>query len=476
MPSSDERDDWLGLTLNLQKSVWDPVQSLDYTGYILVTFPLLLVKLTQAKALKYSRSCKKMRRRALKKKPIHVHDLQVVCGQTQSTDKQVELMRLKTNWLRHAKALALASPVHTTVLREEAIEELDWWIELPSKPEEMQRSLLDFDLENPIRIETDWSSLGLAACWVNEQCQVLDHYHEYVMASSTEHNNKGETRGITQGVTQLAIAHDWRDRTIVASNDNVVAVSYCNKQGGRIPALFWDLEPFFQMLRARNLKFLAVWLAGEDNASADSHSRREDVREEWSLADPAFLYLEQLWGPHSVDSFASATNTRLSLYYAWGLDVHSLGRDFFSHHVAQSENVYANPPFKLIPKLLTKIASEWLRVTVLLPFWPSRAWWPSMLLLLAGWPCVFPETSEIYVSARGEQADYNPRWSTVAVRLSGVPPEVKGFRKTLSKLSSTSRSEILRERVPHWRITNDTGAGSSSEQTIEELSWILFFI
>jgi hypothetical protein len=467
--------DWLGLTVNLQKSILFPRISLEFIGYILITLPLS-ARLTPAKAKKYASYAKKMRKRALKGKPVHGHDLMVVCGQTQSTAGCVENMRLKTNWLRFAKAQALRSPSHTTILEQGAIEELDWWIALPNNPEESQRSLLGFDLECPIRIETDWSSKGLAACWVNDQRQVLDTYHEYVMASSQEHNNKGETRGITQGVTHLAVAHDWHDLTIVASNDNVVAVSYCNKQGGRVPALFWDLEPFFQMLRARNLKFLAVWLAGEDNVSADTRSRREDVRQEWSLAPEAFQHLEATWGLHSLDGFASATNSRLPRYFSWGPDCNSQGRDFFNQQVATSENLYANPPFSLIPRLLTRIASSRLNVTLLVPFWPSRAWWPSMLLLLADFPVVFPETAEIYISARGERIDFTPRWSTIAVRLSGTASDCKDFRKLLSTLSLTSIRGTLKAGALRWPTTSSCGASSSSERTIKELSWILFSI
>ena len=468
--------DWLGLTLNVAKSVWDPRTSLDFIGYILETVPVLKARLTEAKAKKYAQSCKKMIKRAKKGKPIHLHDLQVVCGQVQSTDRCVALMRLKSNWLRWSKAQAMKSPDHTFVLPKEAIEELIWWIELPNRPEEMWRSLQELDLKNAWKVETDWSGMGLAACWVNEQRQVLDFYHEYVMASSTEHNNKGETRGITQGVTQLVIAQDWRNGTIVASNDNVVAVSYCNKQGGRVPELFWDLEPFFRLLRTRNLKFLAVWLAGEDNVSADQRSRREDVREEWALATPAFQFLESCWGPHSLDAFASATNTRLPRYFAWGLDVNSLGRDFFRQELKSAENLYANPPFNVIPKLLMRVASSSLQITLLMPFWPSRAWWPSMLLLLADWPCVFPRTSEVYVSARGERTDFNPRWSTIAVRLSGDPCVAKDFRKTLSKHSSSSIRKTLRDAALPWRRTSDTGEVLWSEQTISELSSILSFM
>ena len=222
--------DLLGFVLNLKKSEWLPDQEREWLGTDIRTRTLEF-RLTADKAKKYAKTAKKLEKKGMQGKPAHVHELRVMCGQIVSTGEYVEWTRLRSNYIRWSLREALASPQQCVLLSPEAVEELRWWRALPHNPEEARKSIEPLDLESAIRVETDWSGFGLAAAWVDGLGRVIDYHHQFVAVDSPEHNNVGETRGITEGIVALAVEHNWRRCTVHVLNDNVTAVAYVNNKG-----------------------------------------------------------------------------------------------------------------------------------------------------------------------------------------------------------------------------------------------------
>ena len=63
-------------------------------------------------------------------------------------------------------------------------------------------------------------------------------------------------------------------------------------------------------LLSQGLWLYCTHLAGVLNVRADRASRWRDDRSEWRLSQEAWLQIEDLHGPHSVDLFASRRNTQ----------------------------------------------------------------------------------------------------------------------------------------------------------------------
>ena len=460
--------DWLGFAINFKKSEWEPCQQLEWLGTLIVS-PSLEFRLTKEKATKYARQAKKLIKKTQKGKYAHVHELRVMCGQIVSTGMYVEYARLRSNWIRWSLRCALKTTDQAVLLKEEALEELRWWRNLPKDPEAAKRSVEPLQLEKAIRVETDWSGFGLAAVWVNSLGQTMDVHHQFVPHNSPEHNNVGETRGITEGLRALILAHDWKECTIQVFNDNITAVSYVNNKGGRFPWLFTLLDPFYAELKARNIQVLATWIAGEENELADAYSRIQSASSEMSLAPHFFQVLETCWGPHSLDCFATNLNTQLPRYFSWGPESNSVGRDFFKQQIGSGELLYGNPPFRMIPQVLRKIQEERLEMTVLLPLWPSRPWWPTMLRLLCAMPMCLPATAEAWRDARLLRGSFTPRWSTIAVRLSGGSSTTLDFRRSISMVSSEHLRRMLLAKGDPWRSMTPSGETSFDERKLDAL-------
>ena len=460
--------DWLGFAVNFKKSSWIPAQVMEWLGTNIHTRSLEF-HLTQDKAKKYAKQAKQLLKKGERHKQVHVHELRVMCGQIVSTGEYVEWSKLRSNWIRWALRQALKAPTGTVLLPEEAVEELLWWCALPHNPEEAKRSFAPVEMEEAIRVETDWSGYGLAAAWVNELGDVVDHHHQFVRLDSPEHNNVGETRGITEGVLALALSHNWRNCTVHVFNDNVTAVSYVNRLGGRFPWLFELLEPFCREMRSRNIQVVATWLAGEDNTLADRLSRQQANPRERSLHPHLFEWLELQWGPHTLDCFATRLNTQVPRYFSWGPDANAVGRDFFKQQALSQENLYGNPPFPLIARTLKKILEEGLEMTLVLPLWPSRPWWPLLLRLLVAFPTVLPMSPEAWRDARLEPSRFTPKWCSIVCRLSGSGFRRQDFQRSISKASWQDIRRILVESVERTARMLPSGVASFNEHKIEEL-------
>ena len=103
----------------------------------------------------------------------------------------------------------------------------------------------------------------------------------------------------------------------------------------------------------------------------------------YSLRDEWFAYLDGLWGPHTVDRFASAENCQ-------PLGAPHAGRfcSQYFHPDAEwtdalslpwgAENNWAFPPVHLVGSAVTHIRACAASATLVFPWAPWASWWPSL--------------------------------------------------------------------------------------------------
>jgi hypothetical protein len=88
-----------------------------------------------------------------------------------------------------------------------------------------------------------------------------------------------------------------------------------------------------------------------------------------------FSQITKKFGTPKFDLFASSQNYKCNRYASWKLDPYSEIVDAFTfswHDI----NFYAFPPFSLVSKVLEKIISDKAKGIVVVPHWPSQAWYP----------------------------------------------------------------------------------------------------
>ena len=123
-------------------------------------------------------------------------------------------------------------------------------------------------------------------------------------------------------------------------------------QVGSIVVELQDLAlSVFLFTAHRQIQLNLIWLPRRQNAQADFFRNVIDF-DDYSVHDDVFKQLEQLWGPHSIDRFASSCNAKLSRFNSRFLQLGTEAVDTFTQEWS-SENNWLVPPVSLVGRLLS---------------------------------------------------------------------------------------------------------------------------
>lgn len=215
--------------------------------------------------------------------------------------------------------------------------------------------------------------------------------------------------------------------------DNTSAVSYINKKGGSRSRDLCSISlEINKWCEERNLNLHAVYLPGSANFRADIESRRPLASGDWRLSSQAFQKIQKIWHLR-VDLFASTWNAQLPVFVSWFPQPGASRVDAFSLCWKDLQG-YCFPPFKLIPKCLTKLIRDQAEVVMVTPYWPSQAWFPDMMEMSVDVPRLLPHNQAMLTSPRGHNHPLTQDGSIrlIAWRLSGIASKPKAFREMLS--------------------------------------------
>ena len=84
-----------------------------------------------------------------------------------------------------------------------------------------------------------------------------------------------------------------------------------------------------------------------------------------------------MWGPHTIDQFASYFNTQLPRFNSRFWNPGSEAVDAFTCDW-QGENNWWCPPVYLVPRVLRHAQATKATGTLLVPNWPSATFWPML--------------------------------------------------------------------------------------------------
>jgi len=150
----------------------------------------------------------------------------------------------------------------------------------------------------------------------------------------------------------------------------------------------------------RRLLLTAEYLPGIQNTQADALSRAKPDASDWQLASEIFLQVNKIWGPFTVDLFASRSNTQLKRYVSWKLDPEAIAVDALQMSWNR-EKGYAFPPFCMIGRCLAKVQAEKADLILIAPVWPAQPWFAVLLHLLQDNPILLPQWPGLLSSPLG---------------------------------------------------------------------------
>ena len=399
--------DDLGWSVNLEKSNLDPSTSGTHIGYIIDTvgsaagFPVLKIVGDRVRALK------RCIRKCLRFSSISARELARIAGRCIAMRASISPAKL---FLRHIYRLLSTrqSWEDVLMLSQGAVNELQWWLEFA-----------DLWNQKPIQVRpiqgqmlTDASSIGWGATFEGQEAS-----GQWSLKMSQKSSNTRELYAIWLGI--LCFLNKMKGKAIQVLTDNTTSLAYINNMGGQEPHLSHLAKLIWDVAYRNDIHLVCRHVRGVNNGEADYLSRIFD-RYNWMLHPRLFKFLDSLWGPHTVDRFASCVNTQIARYNSRFHDPFCEGVDALAQQNWAIENNYVNPPFRLLPKVLQVVETQKAVATVIAPFWPAQAWFSKLKALSVTTPIRIPNSPlAIHFMGPTPEPLINRRWKLYAWRISG---------------------------------------------------------
>ncbi|XP_062591418.1 uncharacterized protein LOC134252891 [Saccostrea cucullata] len=166
--------------------------------------------------------------------------------------------------------------------------------------------------------------------------------------------------------------------------DNMAVVNSWANQGGKDKQLTDIMKQLFQFVYECNISLNLQYVQSKLNV-ADEPSRSISLSDSM-LSETSWAYVEQLFGPHTVDLMSLDSNCMKDRYgkllrhftpYPTPL---SGGVNVFVQNVNDEENPYVFPPFQMIFPLLSLLKEKNVKhCTMVLPIFQEKpVWWPFL--------------------------------------------------------------------------------------------------
>ena len=416
----------LGFIIHPDKSVFTPVQEIEYLGFKINSTNMTVYMPTPRKIdiklvctdLIHDRkpTIKKVSRvigklvaalPATKYGPLHYRSLE-----------QDKIKALKANHGHYDRHMTISNG---------GKQDLQWWIE------HVDTAYSSISIRKPdIHLTSDASGLGWGASDGVTHIGGRWNTAEAIRAAGNEINY---LEMLAAFFALKAFCRDMHNKHVKLSVDNTTAVAYINHMGGskshacnELAKLIWD------WCIHKNIWVSVVHLPGVQNTIADRQSRHFEEETEWMLNRDVFQHLQSRFNL-TIDLFASRLNAQLPRYISWKPDPGAEAVDALSLDWGEF-NFYAFPPFCIIGKCLQKIVQDKAEGLLIVPKWPTQAWFPQMLGLLTQDPIILPRTKSLLTKpVSGDVHPLNNKLILLACRLSGNQYSALEYQQTLPKLS-----------------------------------------
>lgn len=224
--------------------------------------------------------------------------------------------------------------------------------------------------------------------------------------------------------TLLSFGHFIKGKRVALRTDSANAEAIID-HGSSKPHLQELALKVFWLAKSLHIDLSVTWVPREQNVEADMFSKRGDDNG-WMLNPTIFEKLDSMWGPHTIDRFATHHNTMLprfnSMFWCPGAEA----VDCFAQDLSKDNN-WCNPPFWLIPRLLQLLSQQRAEATLVVPLWPTRPWWTKLcpggrlfgafVIAYEELPCG-PKLFAPGMAAANERGAGPPTWQVLAVRVS----------------------------------------------------------
>ena len=401
----------LGYFINQEKSQLTPVFELKYVGYVINTKKekdTVWLSIPKDRVTKLKHDIK----RTLKAQKVTARALARIAGQIVSMCKVLlpaklllrnlfRLLKTKKSW---QDKLILDNPT---------IKDLLWWLPALDKWNGRAFKKSPPDL---IQLTTDASGRSWGGMIINSPYKAQGFWDQ---ETAHLHSNAKELLAVL--LTIKSLLHFLKGKSIQVLSDSITTCAFINFQGGSTKTLDVIARNIWDLTIRNNISIQAKHLAGRLNVEADRLSRLP-AKYEWFIHPRLFAYIDRLFGPHSIDRFASILTRQTNRYNSLYWDPETEGVDALHQNNWINEMNFVNAPFRLLPKVIRHIQQTGSEATVIAPHWPAKIWHQQLLKMAVCPPLRLPQPCKMCIPCTDQipEAMKNWKWTLYAWRVSGI--------------------------------------------------------
>ena len=292
-------------------------------------------------------------------------------------------------------------------------EDLLWWARVAQRREGVSLSLPAPD----VSFFSDTSDVGWGA--------LVGEHHASGLWSPLQTAlsiNLRELLAVQYGLR--ALEHLLVGRSVALFCDNTTTVAYLRRSGGTFSSTLNDTAREILLWAETNrVRLLPQFIMGSSNVTADILSRPNQViGSEWTLHQEVVDHLVHKWLA-VIDLFATSLTARLPVYFSPASDSRAAGADALLQPWDNLQ-AYAFPAIAIIRRVLVKLrSSRNCELTLIVPFWPQREWFPDLLELLSDVPIALSSRKDLLRQPHFHRFHQNlPMLQLTAWRLSSDSP------------------------------------------------------
>ncbi|CAC5388448.1 unnamed protein product [Mytilus coruscus] len=170
----------------------------------------------------------------------------------------------------------------------------------------------------------------------------------------------------------MSFENRLRNKCVKWHTDNNNCVSIVQKGSEKVNLQEIAIN-IFKLCSELNITLDIVWIPRSKNTKAYYISKLIDI-EDWGTNKEFFKLVNDMWGPHTVDRFASHLNKKLLRFNSkfWNPGVEAV--DAFTQNWKNEVN-WIVPPISVVCRAIKHLILCKARGTLIVPKWPSSSYW-----------------------------------------------------------------------------------------------------
>ena len=356
-----------GFIPKAEKSIWEPVQMLDFLGCTLNSKEGIIF-IPEHRILKAQNSISELLTAQKVHRRVAVRKAASFVGQIISMSIVIgHVSQIMTRYLSIdiLKAFSWDSFISLSC---ESIEQLKFW---KSNLQNLNIKDIYESHKSTKIVYSDASSTGFAGYEVN----TINGISHGVW--SAEESVKSSTWRELMAVcrTLKSLGHFLSHQSVKWFSDNQGVTTIVRK--GSMKQELQDIAfEIFNVCISKSIHLTMEWIPRSENSMADYISRIED-HDDWGISSHVLNMIQCKYGTLSIDWFASDHNAKLARFFSRFWNPFCLGVDAFTETWANEYGLFV-PPITLVTRVIKKMVVDRASGVLVIPCWRSAAFWPIL--------------------------------------------------------------------------------------------------